>query len=243
MVRDRESKMGAIRSRLRRWHVWLGWLVGLPFLFWTVSGLVMVAKPIEEVRGEHLIAKPKPMSVTGTLVAPQVEGRQVISVTLKSRADGPRWEIDFVDGESRLADPASGRLLPRLGPADASKELMARYQGTAKVAEVSRVNAGSPPLELRRAMNGWRVRMDDDTHFYIDGGSGEVIARRTRWWRFYDFMWGLHIMDLQGREDTSNPWVVSFAVLSLMMVLLAFVLLPMTLRRKNGRNGNGGGAK
>ncbi|HYC95567.1 MAG TPA: hypothetical protein VEB39_07705, partial [Sphingomicrobium sp.] len=64
--------MGAIRSRLRRWHVWLGWLVGLPFLFWTVSGLVMVAKPIEEVRGEHLIAKPKPISVARPLVAPQV---------------------------------------------------------------------------------------------------------------------------------------------------------------------------
>ena len=44
--------MGAIRSRLRRWHVWLGWLVGLPMLIWTVSGLVMVARPIEEVRGE-----------------------------------------------------------------------------------------------------------------------------------------------------------------------------------------------
>ena len=114
---------------------------------------------------------------------------------------------------------------------------MARYTGTAKVAEVSRVDADAPPLELRRAMDGWRVRMTDDTHFYIDGGSGEIVARRTSWWRIYDFMWGLHIMDLQGREDTNNPWVVSFAMLSLGMVLLAFVLLPMTIRRKNGKNG------
>src|SRR5687768_13758318 len=87
-ARGREWKRGAIRSRLRRWHVWLGWLVGLPFLFWTVSGLVMVAKPIEEVRGEHLIAEPKPISIAGPLVAPNVEGRQVIAVTLKPRADG-----------------------------------------------------------------------------------------------------------------------------------------------------------
>ena len=230
--------MGAMRSRLRRWHVWLGWLVGLPFLFWTVSGLVMVAKPIEEVRGEHLISKPKPISVVGPLVAPQVEGRQVLAVTLEPRADGPRWEIDFAEGDHRLADPATGRLLPRLGAADAAKELMARYIGTANVAEVTRVDAAAPPLELRRAMNGWRVRMSDGTHFYIDGGSGEIIARRTSWWRVYDLMWGLHIMDLQGREDTHNPWIVGFAALSLGLVLLAFVLLPMTLRRKNG-NGNG----
>jgi len=83
--------------------------------------------------------------------------------------------------------------------------------------------------------------MSDDTHFYVDGGSGEIIARRTRWWRIYDFMWGLHIMDLQGREDTHNPWVVSFGALSLGMVILAFILLPLTIRRKNGRNGNGNG--
>ena len=230
--------MGAVRSRLRRWHVWLGWLVALPMLFWTVSGLVMVARPLEEVRGEDLIAPPAAIAVTGSFVAPQVIGRPVVAVALEHRADGPRWEIDFADGESRLADPATGKLLPRLGATDATRELMARYTGSAKVAETTRVEAGSPPLELRRAMNGWRVRMTDDTHFYVDGGSGEIVARRTRWWRIYDFMWGLHIMDLQGREDTNNPWVVSFGALSLGMVILALILLPMTIRRKNG-NGNG----
>ena len=39
------------RQQLRRWHVWLGWLVGLPLLVWTVSGLFMTAFPIERVRG------------------------------------------------------------------------------------------------------------------------------------------------------------------------------------------------
>jgi hypothetical protein len=162
----------------------------------------------------------------------------VIAITLEQRAAGPRWEIDFADGGSRLADPATGRLLPLLGPADASREVMARYTGNAHVVEASRVDANAPPLELRRAMDGWRVRMSDDTHFYVNGGSGEIVARRTSWWRIYDFMWGLHIMDLQGREETNNPWIVTFAVLSLGMVLLALTLLPMTIRRKNG-NGNG----
>ena len=37
-----------------KWHVWLGWLVGLPILMWTVTGLVMVWHPIEYVRGNHL---------------------------------------------------------------------------------------------------------------------------------------------------------------------------------------------
>lgn len=229
--------MGAFRSRLRRWHVWLGWLVGLPMLFWIVSGLVMVARPIEEVRGEHLIAAPGPITLAGPLIAPNLEGRRVAAMTLEPRADGPRWEIEFADGERRLADPQNGRLLPRLGASDAARELMARYKGPARIAEVSRVESDAPPLELRRAMAGWRVAMTDDSHFYIDGGSGEIVARRTSWWRIYDFMWGLHIMDLEGRENIHNPWVVSFSALSLIMMVLALILLPLTIRRRNG-NGN-----
>ena len=223
-----------VRASLRRYHVWLGWLVALPFLFWTVSGLVMVAKPIEEVRGTGLIADPQPIALTAGLVVPRVEGRAISSLTLVKRAEGPRWVVDFADGAARLADPSTGRLLPELGAADAAREVSARYNGKARIVSTSRVDEDSPPLELRRALNGWRVAMDNNTHFYVDAGTGEIVARRTAWWRIYDLMWGLHIMDLQGREDTNNPWVVSLGALSLGMVLLAMILLPLTIKRKNG---------
>ena len=222
-----------MRRTLRRWHVWLGWLVGVPMIFWTVSGLVMVARPIEDVRGSALIRDAAPIASTRGVVAPVIEGRAVSAMKLESRATGPRWVIAFADGGSRLADPATGALLPALGAADAAREVTSRYTGTARVVETRRVAADSPPLELRRALDGWRVKMDDDTHFYVDAGSGEIVARRTSWWRIYDFMWGLHIMDLQGREETNNPWVVTFAALSVLMALLAIVLLPLTVKRRN----------
>ena len=224
-----------MRKTLRRWHVWLGWLVGVPMIFWTVSGLVMVARPIEDVRGTSLIRDAAPIASTRGVVAPMIEGRTIAGMKLESRAAGPRWVIAFADGGSRLADPATGALLPALGAADASREVMIRYTGQARVVEASRVAADSPPLELRRAMDGWRVRMDDGTHFYVDAGSGEIIARRTRWWRIYDFMWGLHIMDLQGREETNNPWVVTFGALSVLMALLAIILLPLTVWKRKRR--------
>ena len=66
--------MGAIRSRLRRWHVWLGWVVGLPVLFWVVSGLVMIAKPIDEVRGEHLMEEMPAVRLTVPLIPPAIQG-------------------------------------------------------------------------------------------------------------------------------------------------------------------------
>lgn len=205
-------------------------------IFWTVSGLVMVARPIDDVRGTSLIRDAAPIASTRGVVAPMIEGRAIAGMKLESRAGGPRWVISFADGGARLADPATGALLPVLGAAEAAREVMTRFTGQAKVVETSRVAADSPPLELRRAMDGWRVRMDDGTHFYVDAGSGEIVARRTRWWRVYDFMWGLHIMDLQGRAETNNPWVVTFGALSVLMALLAIVLLPLTVwKRKRKR--------
>ena len=222
-----------IRATLRRWHMWLGWLVGLHLLFWTVTGLIMVARPIEEVRGEALLRDPAPISLAAPVVPPRIDGRAVASLTLEPRAAGPRWVVRF-DGEppqSRLTDPATGRLLAPLGAAEAVREVSARYTGGAKVESVTRTDPRVKLIELRRPLDGWRVKMDDGTHFYVDGGSGAIVARRTRFWRFYDWMWGLHIMDMQGRSDTHNPWVISFSLIAVVMVLLALVMLPGSTRR------------
>lgn len=224
------------RARLRRWHIWLGWIVGIPMLLWTVSGIVMVWKPIEEVRGSHLMADPQPMRLAAPMIPPRVEGAPLSSLSLQPRAAGARWVVALENGTTRLADPATGGLLPRLSAADATREVMARYTGKASVASVTRTDPASPPLDLRREIPAWQVRMSDGTNFYVDSGSGEVVARRTAWWRFYDLMWGLHIMDPAGREDTHNPWIVTFALVSVVTVILALVLLPLTIRRKS-RNG------
>ena len=226
-----------VRQALRRYHIWLGWIIGVPMLFWTLSGVVMVWKPIEEVRGTELLADPAPFELTTVPVVPRVEGRGLKSLTIEPRAAGPRWVLHFADGGSRLADPASGRLLPSYSAADAVREVMTRYTGKAKVVSATRTDPAKPPLDLRRDIAAWQVAMSDGTHFYIDAASGEIVARRTRFWRFYDWMWGLHIMDLQTREDTHNPWILGFGIATLMTTFLALILLPMTTRtRRKGKD-------
>lgn len=222
----------ALRSALRRWHIWLGWLIGVPMLFWTVSGLVMVIKPIEEVRGSELLREPAPMALAAPPIMPDLQGLKVAALKLEQRVAGPRWIITTADGTTRAADPATGALLPPVSAADAAREVSSRYTGTASVAAVSRVDPRDPPLDFRRNSEAWHVRMSDGTHFYVDGATGEVVARRTAWWRFYDFMWGLHIMDLQTREDTHNPWIVAFGLLALISTLMALVMLPLTGKRR-----------
>jgi uncharacterized iron-regulated membrane protein len=223
------------RRRLRRYHIWLGWIIGLPILAWTVSGLVMVARPIEEVRGEGLLREAPPLAPAAAPVPPRIGPRPVASLILEQRADGPKWVVRYADGGARLADPASGRLLPPLTAADAARTVAARYTGKASIAAVDRTSAGDPPLDLRRAVAAWRVTMSDGTRFYLNAATGEILARRTRFWRIYDFMWGLHIMDLKTREDTHNPLVIGLGAVALVTTILALALLPMTIRGRRRR--------
>lgn len=228
--------MGAIRSRLRRWHVWLGWVVGIPILLWVITGVVMVWKPIEEVRGEHLLSDPAPIRLASPPVPPAITGLPMTAMALEPRADGPRWVVTLADGTTRLARPDTGLLLPPLSAADAVREVSARYTGDSSIVTVERTDPADPPLELRRPIAAWQIAMKDGTHFYVSADSGQIVARRTSWWRLFDLMWGLHIMDLKTREDTHNPLVLGFGIASVVMALLAMVLLPLTIRRRKRRS-------
>ena len=224
-----------VRSRLRRWHIWVAWVAAIPVLLWIVSGLVMVARPIEEVRGEGLLKPAGAMRFVGTPIPPRIAGVPLSSLSLEQRAAGPRWVVKLPDGTTRLADPGTGLLLPELSAADAAREVQARYEGSSRVRSVRRTSAENPPLDLRRPVSAWQVAMEDGTRFYVDSASGQIVATRTRFWRFYDLMWGLHIMDPATREDTHNPWVIGFGLIAFAVSVLGVILLPQTIKRKRGR--------
>ncbi|MBC7986417.1 MAG: hypothetical protein H7X93_07060, partial [Sphingomonadaceae bacterium] len=133
-----------MRRLLTKWHIWLGWLVGVPLLIWTLTGLVMVAQPIATVRGEHLRAEAGPLDLGGVRpVLPRIDSRvrAVANVQLVQRAEGPVWIIHFADGGRRLADAATGRYLHFIDSAQAAILAEAAYAGDARLARVERFAA------------------------------------------------------------------------------------------------------
>ncbi len=220
------------RRAFYRLHLWTGWLIGIPLLFWTVSGLWMVARPIEEVRGTHLKAEPAGLVLPAQVIAPQTDGRPILSAKLEQRPWGAQWSIDYADGGVGRSDPATGRYLKRLSLLEARQAALASYAGTAKLEALRLVAADKNPLELRRGRPAWEADFDDGTHVFIDADSGALLAVRTAQWRWFDFMWGLHIMDLQTREDTHHPILIVMAAFAGIGTILGLVLLPMASRRK-----------
>ncbi len=224
-----------MHSRFFRWHIWLGWLIGVPIILWTASGLLMVSQPIEMVRGNHL-REAQPALDPIMPVAPILEGRQTQNLTLQQNTQGPFWVITYADGGKRRADAATGKLLPPIAAADASALAIAARSDASAITSVQRFAADQSPLDLRRDRPSWQVIFEDEARFYIDADTGELLAVRTKFWRAFDFMWGLHIMDLQTRKDTSHPILIGFAALALFGSILGFVMLFTRGSRKRRKS-------
>lgn len=220
------------RRAFYKLHLWLGWLIGVPLLFWTISGLWMVARPIEEVRGTHLKADPAKLVIPAQVIVPNTDGRPIVSAKLEQRPWGAQWTIDYADGGVGRFDPLTGRYLKRLSLIEARHAAFAAYAGKGKLESLRFVAADKNPLELRRERPAWEADFSDGTHVFIDADSGGLLAVRTGQWRMFDFMWGLHIMDLQTREDTHHPILIAMAALAGVGTVFGLVLLPMASRRR-----------
>ncbi len=218
--------------QLHRWHIWLGWLVGVPLIMWTASGLFMVLKPIEAVRGEHLRAEPAALVEAQALPAIDPAKGPLKSLRLAASGASGQWIVEQAGATIRY-DSRTGQPLPPVDEAEARAIVAKSITADLPVTRMTRFAAADAPGDFRRPRPAWQAKLSDGTHAYVDADSGELLAVRTPFWRAYDFMWGLHIMDLQTREDFNNPVLKIFAALALLSLLLAFPMLIIRQRRKS----------
>jgi uncharacterized iron-regulated membrane protein len=227
----------AARRRLNRYHVWLGWLIGVPLLIWTVTGLWMVTRPIEEVRGVQLKVEPPALTLEAKPVLPTLSSDRgaPLSLRLEQQWDGPVWIASFAHGHEMRASAKDGKWLPAIKEAEARASALRWYKPEAEILSVRHTPADKPPLDLRKERPAWGISFSDGAHVYIDADTGSLLAIRSEQWRAFDFMWGLHIMDLETREETSHPILIIFAAIAAISVLLGLILLPLSRRRKRAK--------
>lgn len=219
---------------LGRLHIWIGWIVGIPLLIWTISGLVMVSRPIEEVRGNHLRAPPETLSAQG-LTLPPFDSEHLSALHLASIQGKAIWVTEDQSGKRSRFDAISGAKLGDVSANEARILAQAYFAGNAAFRKTTYFPADKAPIDLRRNRPSWQAVFADDTRIYIDAETGEMLAIRKGFWRVFDVMWGLHIMDLQTREDTSHPMLIGFAALAALSVLMGLALLFRRRKKQQAR--------
>ncbi len=221
---------------MRRWwfsvHKWIGLAIGLQVLAWMVSGLYMTFVPIEQVRSEHNIRKPVPLDlrahknvVTPSAVAALLTG-SVTRLELGEMLGAPVWRADIDGKPAALIDARSGTLLSPLNEASARRIAQADFAGHGKIAQATLI-AKDPPVEYRGVLPVWQLMFDDEgaTNLYVSPATGKVVGRRSAVWRVYDFLWSLHIMDYQTRDNFNNWLVILTAAVGLILTVSGFGIL------------------
>jgi len=215
----------------RTGHRWLGLLVGIQVAVWLATGLYMVIVDIDFIHGDTLVKNMQqpvraPDSSQLGMAALRERYPEAYRISLRPVMDKTYYEVTTTDGRF-LVDPDSGSPLSPLGEREATEIAEYHYAGDARVIRATLITS-NPPMEIQtRSLPLWRIDFDDRyaTSFYIDPGNGSLVTRRHRYWRIFDFMWMLHIMDYENREDAHNRLLVSAQVSWLVFALTGLWLL------------------
>ena len=76
-----------------------------------------------------------------------------------------------------------------------------------------------------------RNKNSKNINIYIDPYSAKIVAIRSNQWRIWDFMWGLHIMDWNERDDIGNVFLKIFSILALLSAISGIYLFFYTNKK------------
>ena len=216
------------QRRVRRWHRVIAMLTSVQLLLWTLSGVYFSFVDIDYVRGHQFEAEaPSRLFDLSALQKISVSGQRM---TILERLPGEL--IVGVRSEGVMSwRNAQGDALGYLSSAEALD--LARQRTTLDPDVVEWVERGAPGSEYRGApLPLWRAFSADTPAevAYLNASSGELVAVRHEAWRWWDFLWSLHIMSYSDR-DTIGTWLLKcFSLLALGTAVMGVWLFAATTR-------------
>jgi uncharacterized iron-regulated membrane protein len=235
-----------VKIIIRKIHRWLGLLMALQIIAWMASGLYFSWFPIETIRGEHLVAEyPRsdfetlddlvPAWVAWNNLAQQLDGTpEIAEISIIERGQVIWYRIaGEADGKpfAMLVDGYSGLVRPRLSEEEAGQLASNLLTREGVIESIDWIEEAQPGSEIRgRDLPVWRVRFSEpeSLSLYLHPWTGEVLARRTTRWRIFDFLWMLHIMDFDTRDDFNTPLLRIAATLGLLIAVSGVVYWCLT---------------
>lgn len=221
----------------RKTHKWFALILGIQVFLWSLSGFYMVAVHIDIIHGDMLVKNlDRSVGSYADVVIPieRVAEQNPDSANIKLSLMMERPVYRLEGSELRLLDANTGQRLTPIDEEIATQIASFHYAGDGVIKQV-RLIEKDPPTELQtRALPLWRVDFDDvwNSSFYIDPNSGQFTTRRHSLWRVFDFLWMLHVMDYDTRENINNNVLRVFSVLATLLGASGIWLLFYSFNRR-----------
>ncbi|MFB2643000.1 peptidase [Shewanella bicestrii] len=226
-------------TQIRTWHKWFALLTAIQLLLWLATGAYMVWMDIEFIRGKPLVNK-------ANMAMYQVDA-PAFSFTdfIKAHPDatdislyanqGTLYYRANIAGNWQRFSSETGEVLPLLDKQQALDAAQRVYTGQAKFIGSTLIEQNAPSEIPARALPVWQLTLDDAMHstLYISTVTGQLVSARHDYWRLFDVMWMLHIMDYETRENVNNPLLTLMSSLTLLTALFGIALTYISFRHKN----------
>ena len=216
----------ARQRRVRRWHRAVALITSIQLLLWTISGVFFAFVDIDYVRGHQFKVDPEEVefassyNLASPVVATQLTVLQRRPTEIIVGAHSSKG-IEWRDSAGALVQPLSKQEALDLG---AARTVMSPDSAEWVAEAVVGSEYRGAPLPL------WKLweSADPSRVAYLDAMSGEVVTVRHNAWRWWDFLWSLHIMSYSDR-DTLGTWLLKiFSVLAVLTASLGLWLFALT---------------
>ena len=219
----------------RKTHKWLGLFIGLQVVIWSLSGLYMTVVHIDTIHGDHLVRATAPASTDAANLDNPLKfavANQASSVRLVFVRKLPAYALQSERGE-QVVDASTGAPLQPLSEGEVRSIAKSTYTGTEKISSAQLIT--QIPGEIRgRKPPLWRVEFANwnKPTLYFSPSTGDLVSRRHELWRVFDFVWMLHIMDYEERENVNNVLLRIFTWGAVFMASSGVWLLFYSFHRK-----------
>lgn len=245
---------------IRRSHRYLGVLLGIQFVLWTIGGLYFSWNNIDEVHGDFQRKRVPLLSSNIQMVSPSMVLDSIkkihridslVSIQLIDILGKPFYQIrcisalhdmqshkDHHELMNHLADAQTGSLRPPLSKEEAVAVAKRYFVDESKVINVESVDSIHPHHEYRSGeLPAYAVTFEHPTKttVYVASELGTVQKFRNDKWRVFDFLWMLHTMDYEGRDNFGNILLRVFSIFGLITVLSGFSLYFVSSKRFRGK--------